>query len=217
MAKCACGPPKAVRASPATSFKKMMPRTRRVRLPERRRGGESEIGTGGEVDTVTKISKGKPRPYTNRPCNSAVGSIPLSCRPTRRYRFRAIQPSSASRQGRGSDCSAALCKAAKRNHPHRQCRMMNRTQPLQRLRTRSRKAPALAASAIKRHQMPSKNTAACLPRLAASATAKKAGFFFKTSSVRSSWRSWLAAQPRNAGPYSLAQPPAKKLTLTSYF
>ena len=194
-----------------------MPRTRRVRLPERRGGGESEIGTGGKVDTNTKISKGKPHPYTNRPCNSAVSSTPLPSRPTHRYRFRATQPSSASRQGRGSDCPAALCKAAKRNHPHRQCRMMNRTKPLQRLRTWSRKTPAEAASAIKHHQIPGKNKAACLPRLTASATVKEADFFFKISSVRSSWRSWLAAQPRNAGPYSLAQPPAKKLTLTSYF
>ena len=39
--------------SPATSFKKIMPRTRRVRLPERRGGGVSETGVvaGSGADT----------------------------------------------------------------------------------------------------------------------------------------------------------------------
>ena len=42
-----------MKASPATSFKKIIPRTRRVRLPERRGGGVSETGVvaGGGTDT----------------------------------------------------------------------------------------------------------------------------------------------------------------------
>lgn len=46
---CACGPPKAVQAKAATSFRNMIPRTRRVRRP-RPRGGLSLTSVGGGAD-----------------------------------------------------------------------------------------------------------------------------------------------------------------------
>ena len=211
MARCACGPPNAVRASPATSFRKMMPRTRRVRLPERRGGGVSETGAGEEVDTGTKISRGKPRPYRTRPFSSAVGCILLSCHPTHRHRFRATQPYSAPGPGQRLPGRTLQGGEAKRPPP-----TVPGDEPHEAIATAANSVVKNSRRNCISHKIPP-NTGqerGGSPAPTSRLCHRKKGRFPLQSQFSPRQ---LAVQPWNAGPYSLAQPPTRGLTLTSYF